>query len=48
MNCICGYEITKNAKFCSECGKKIIYKNNFPDNNLPKMLTVKEAHEIIF
>ena len=44
--CKCGYRNDENAKFCSECGLRIEYiDNNF---SLPRMLTVGEAHKIIF
>jgi len=45
MMCKCGFENIESAKFCSECGSRLNFNGAL---ELPKMVTVKEAHEKIF
>ena len=36
----CGGKIEKNSKFCSVCGKKVIYDEGLKKNNIPKSVFV--------
>jgi len=46
MLCKCGYQNNKSAKFCSECGQKLV--KDIVVVSIPKMITIKDAHEKIF
>ncbi|MEN8907840.1 MAG: zinc ribbon domain-containing protein [Clostridiales bacterium] len=43
--CKCGFKNIDGAKFCSNCGTKLINENLY---NFPKMITVKESYETVF
>lgn len=45
MKCKCGFDNNINSKYCSECGENLRLKNRV---KLPRMITIKEAHEIVF